>query len=378
MKILFWTELFPPLIGGAAILNARLARALAERGHDVTVLASLQGQELPEVDSFHGIPVYRLPFWTTLNARDPEAFFRLRGRVKRLKDQIAPDVLHLSFTGASGLLHLQTSNPPIPTVAAVHVDPSVGGGSGVLAGRVLESADWVTSTSEWILGSIHRVAPAVEARSSCVYNGIDAPKVAPEPLSTEPPRLLVLGRLAPEKGVDVAIRATERLVTRFPGLQLTLVGDGPERESLERLVNERDLAASVTVKGWVKPEEVWAEMSSHTMLLVPSTWEEAFGMVAVEAALMERPVVASALGGLPEVVQDGVTGRLVPPEDPAALADVVALLLDDPAALRAMGQAGRQRVLDVFGWDRYVDAYEALYQDVLRGPASADRDRRAS
>ncbi len=95
---------------------------------------------------------------------------------------------------------------------------------------------------------------------------------------------------------------------------------------------------------------------------MPSRWEEPFGLVAVEAALMARPVVASRVGGLAEVVADGETGLLVDKEDPAALARAVTHLLKNPATAERMGQAARRRARELFGFDRQVDAYDGLYQ----------------
>jgi glycogen(starch) synthase len=95
---------------------------------------------------------------------------------------------------------------------------------------------------------------------------------------------------------------------------------------------------------------------------MPSRWEEPFGLVAVEAALMARPVVASRVGGLAEVVADGETGLLVDKEDPAALARAVTHLLKNPATAERMGQAARRRARELFGFERQVDAYDGLYQ----------------
>ena len=92
---------------------------------------------------------------------------------------------------------------------------------------------------------------------------------------------------------------------------------------------------------------------------------EPFGLVALEAAQLGRPVVASAVDGLPEVVVHGETGLLVPPDDPAALARAIAVLLDDPLRARALGAAARRRAETVFAWDRYVAAHEQLFEKIL-------------
>jgi glycogen(starch) synthase len=98
---------------------------------------------------------------------------------------------------------------------------------------------------------------------------------------------------------------------------------------------------------------------------MPSRWEEAFGLVALEAALMARPVVATRVGGLPEVVLDGETGLLVQKDDSGALARAVGFLLDHPEQAMSMGNAGRLRAKEVFSLARYVDAYDTLYRRLI-------------
>jgi glycogen(starch) synthase len=106
-------------------------------------------------------------------------------------------------------------------------------------------------------------------------------------------------------------------------------------------------------------------MKSATIVVMPSRWEEAFGLVALEAALMGRPVVATRVGGLPEVVVDRETGLIVQKDDSEALADAIASLLDQPQQAMAMGNAGRLRAQQIFSLQRYVDAYDALYRTLI-------------
>ena len=110
-----------------------------------------------------------------------------------------------------------------------------------------------------------------------------------------------------------------------------------------------------------------ALLNSATVVLVPSRIGEGFGLVALEAALMARPVVASQFGALPEVVVDGETGLLVERDDPAALAAAITTLLEHPETATAMGQAGRRRAQTLFGLGPHVDAFDALYRRIAAG-----------
>jgi glycogen(starch) synthase len=103
-------------------------------------------------------------------------------------------------------------------------------------------------------------------------------------------------------------------------------------------------------------------LNQATFVLMPSRWEETFGLVALEAALLGRPVIATRVGALPEVVQDGETGLIVPRDDAAGVAAAIAALLEDPARTQRMGHAARERALRVFGLRPSLDAYEALYR----------------
>jgi glycogen(starch) synthase len=121
--------------------------------------------------------------------------------------------------------------------------------------------------------------------------------------------------------------------------------------------------------GWVHPDRVLALMNDSTMVLMPSRVPEGFGLVALQAAQMNRPVVASGVGGVMEVVVHEETGLLVEPADEGALAGAIIALLGDPARAERLGRAGRRRAETELGWERHVDAYDAL----LRRLAAGDR-----
>lgn len=159
----------------------------------------------------------------------------------------------------------------------------------------------------------------------------------------EPLRIVYVGRLSPEKGVDVLVRALALLQTpdRGPAPVCEIVGDGPERAALDGLVAELGLSDRVRFTGALPRDEAMAVLSSASLLVFPSLWYETFGLTVLEAASRGVPAVVSGIGGQSSLVVDGVTGRHVPPGDPAALAAVLRELLADPAALRRMGEAAR-------------------------------------
>jgi glycogen(starch) synthase len=180
-----------------------------------------------------------------------------------------------------------------------------------------------------------------------------------------PPRILCLGRHVRDKGFDVALDAFARIADRFPESRLTIAGDGPERAALQRQASELGIAGRVDFPGRVP--EVHPYFEAATLVVMPSRWEETFGLVALEAALMGRAVVATRVGALPEVVQDEVTGMVVESEDSAGLALAIASLLERPAVVRRMGRAARERALEAFSLPRCIDRYEELYRRLASG-----------
>ncbi len=369
MRVLLWSELFWPYVGGAEVLAAGLMPALRDRGHEFLVVTSHDCLDLPDDASFEGIPVRRLPFRAATAERDVARLRALGAEVLALKRAFAPDLVHVNGMGPSLLLHLLThAAHPSPWVLTLQTEvlPDQTGRTDTLLHRALSSASWVVACAEAVLGQARAVAPEITPRASVIRNAVDVPAVAPGPLPLEPPRLLCLGRLVPAKGHDVALTAFATLSRRFPALRLIVAGDGAARPALERQARALGIADAVDFLGWVAPAEVPALLNAATVVVLPSR-REGLPLAAVQAALMARPLVATRVGGLPEVVIDGETGLLVAPDDAPGLAAAVARLLERPADAERLGWAARARARDVLGWKRCVDAYEAVYRAVGGG-----------
>jgi glycosyltransferase involved in cell wall biosynthesis len=184
------------------------------------------------------------------------------------------------------------------------------------------------------------------------------------PESAGPPRILFVGRLVARKGVDRLLEALARLRTR--PWRLEIVGFGPERDPLERRAAELGIADRVAFLGRVTNADLVAAYRRAACFVLPATLDEradteGLGVVLLEAMSYGVPVIATRRGGIVDVVADGETGLLVE-DDPAALADGIATLLEDPARGRALGRAGHARVRERFGWNSIVDRLEAVYR----------------
>jgi glycogen(starch) synthase len=374
MRILFWSESFWPTIGGLQVFGAKLAPALQKRNCEVTVVTTQDPLDLPSEARYQGVPVHRFPFWTTLAEASMMQLREVRQRVARLKRTFSPDLVHMNTVGSSAFFHLQTAGAhPAPFLVTLHGGelPSQTFSHDTLLGQTLRRADWVTACSGALLAEARQFVPEIATHSSVIYNALDMPALQPEPLPSETPQLLCLGRLAEEKSLHLAVTAFASLRERFPHARLVIAGDGPARPELERQASELHLNEHVHFIGWVAPDQVPALLNTATVVVMPSR-REGLPLVALEAALMARPVVATRVGGLPEVIVHQQTGVLVEPDDSEALAQAIGALLAHPERATIMGRAARDRVQKVFGWKRCVDAYETLYRTLIEEAAHAD------
>jgi len=367
MRLLFWTQLYLPNIGGIEVISHKLLLALRERGYTVCVVTGHGNLNLPDEDEYEGIPVHRFPFYQALVTRDAALMLQTQRRLGKLKEQFRPDIVHVNFSDPSVLFHLRTQGAGRSRlVVTFHITMSAElSGPETLLGTMLRSADWVTTVSAIQLAELRRAVPEVARSSSLIYYGLEPPTEPPVP-PPQAPRLLCVGRLVAEKGVDVAIAAFASLADRFPTARLVIAGDGPVRAELQQQARSLGIADRTDFLGWVAPEEVLALMRGASVVLMPSRWKlDAVPLVMLQAALVARAVVATRVGGVAEFVVDGKTGILVDAEDCVGLARALAFMLERPDAPARMGSAARVRVLEMFGWERYVDEYDHLYRRLV-------------
>ena len=372
MRVLFWSERFWPTIGGVSLSASGLLSALRKRGYEFTLVTLADYHDLPEEDEYQGIPVHRLPFWTALSTGDVVQVVELRRRVQDIKREFSADLIHIAFLGASVLFHFQTiGEQPMPLLVSLDsgIPKGEAGGSSLFL-RTLRSADWVTCVSAASLARLREQVPEIVPRSSFLYEGREVPSVLPRSLPLDAPRLLYLGRLTEVKGVDLALAAFAWVAARFPKARLIIAGDGPNRPELQRQVTQLGILQVVDLIGWVRPDEVPALMDGASLVIIPSR-SEGLPNVAKEAALVARPVVATRVGGLPEIILHQQTGLLVEPEDTSALAEAMVFCLDHPEESARMGQTARAHARERFSWEGYVEACDSLYRRLARAPKVA-------
>lgn len=198
-----------------------------------------------------------------------------------------------------------------------------------------------------------------------VHCGID-PDRYDTPPKTDGQNLLFIGRLAGVKGVPVLFEALEQIRSDFPDLRLTLIGDGPERSDLEMEAKRRGLTDLVTFAGYRSQAEVAETLQQTNMLVLPS-FAEGLPVVLMEALAASLPVVTTRIAGTAELVEDGLSGLLVPPGDAAKLAEAISALLADPARRAQMGRRGREKVVSEFNLKSEAAWLGELIESYIKG-----------
>ncbi len=361
MRVLFWSETFWPAIGGPQVFSAELLPALRARGHEIAVVTAKENAQLPAESTWNGFPVHRLAVRDAIEG-GADAVMALRARVAALKRSFRPHLVHLNAIAPSVLFHLATEHAhAAPLLLTLH---SMLEGKSVTAetvgGQVLRSAAWVACCAQAVHAAVAARLPAIGDRSSVVYCGLAMPCLAPTARPTEP-RVLCVGRAVALKGFDLALEAFARLRREVPPVRLVLAGDGPESAALRRQADALGVADAVDFRGWVAPQDVPQLIDAASVVLVPSR-REVLPLIAVQAAQRARPVVATDVGAMREVVAPGRTGLLVAPGDPEALAAALARVLADPVASAAMGTAAHRAVRRRFSARRCAVAYDRLYR----------------
>jgi glycosyltransferase involved in cell wall biosynthesis len=215
-------------------------------------------------------------------------------------------------------------------------------------------------------------AGAPSNRIHKIMNGADLKRFSPSSDGELRNENAVFGRhmifscrqLIPRKGIRLLIQAAARLKPHFPDIKLVIAGDGFEKPELEQVAKDLRIADNTIFLGWVVNEELPKYYRAAAVTVIPSL-EEGFGIPAAEAMGCQVPVVASDAGGLPEVVEDGVTGLVVPKGNVDALAYAIEELLVNEELRTQMGKAGRQRALRLFDWRLTAEHFETLYRAII-------------
>ncbi|WP_428029147.1 glycosyltransferase family 4 protein [Ancylobacter sp.] len=366
MRLLVWCSSYGNLIGGGPVLAPLLTAALAERGHEIVVLTERHPATLPAFERIGEVAVHRFTFKQALQSGLKQVTAVLR-EVASIKLGFKPDISFIFSPGGGDYFYKLTERiHTTPLVIGLHdCFPSGRYQADALLGQLLRSARRVCACSAATLQHAQAQIPELATTGRVIVNALPMPKEGDVPAATLGKDIAYLGRLVPHKGVHFLIDALALLTGRFPELTLSIGGEGPSLEGLRAQAGRLRLAGRVIFRGAIERADISAFLAPARIIVVPSL-EEPFGLVALEAAQLGRPVIASAVQGLPEIVRHEETGLLVPPGDPVALADALKTLLLDDAGAARMGLAARRCAASLFRWQDYVAAVETVLDEARR------------
>ena len=365
----------PPARGGLARHVISLLAALHQEGYELGVASDPEGP-IAEAARERSLPFYGVSVSGVNPSRAAVGALQIAGAISGLQAQI----IHSHSFSASLISALAA---PLARsarlVATIHNYPP--DATGMRAARaqhrwalrqVVRRAARLITVSDALRSDLLALHPGVADKAITIPNGIEIgamtardPAAARSALGLPGDAALVgmVARLAPQKGIPEFIRACRLVADRWPEVQFVLAGDGPLREEAASLQDELALGERLHL---VEAVNSTGDLIAALDLLVVASTSEGSSLVAMEAMAREKPVVATRVGGVPEVVADGNTGVLVQPGDPAALAEGIEALLRDPERAHQMGQRGRRRVAERFDLHQMLERTKQVYAGLLR------------
>lgn len=380
IRVLLVPSSYAPNLGGVEELTARLATALERHGDRVMVVTNRWPAEVRSTEVVGGIDVRRFPMELPARsissvARFVGGFARSTVGLARVMRSFRPDVVHVQCVSTNGFyagLAARVFRVPLVVTTQGELTMDAGGiyQKSTLLPRVmahlLRTADAVTACSAQTLREAEQMFDIPTGRrGSVVFNGVELAEFVDVRESggpTDEPYVFALGRHVREKGFDVLIRAMAMLDPQL-SVRLVLAGDGERRSELEALAITEGVADRVVFVGRTDRPATARWFVGSRCFVLPSR-HEPFGIVNVEAMASGAPVVATRVGGVPEIVEHERTALLVAPEDPAALAAAIERVLRDPELAARLSAAGRAAA-EGFDWTAIAGQYRDIYRRVL-------------
>lgn len=367
---------YPPVGGGGGNATQQIGRALVKMGAKVTVLTAAQGS-LPRRENDRGVQVYRI--WAARQRQDrcsvPEmlmfmahALFVAPGLARQVKAQASLVFFGLPTGPVGWWLKKTMGLPYIVSLQGGDVPGFMGEElalyhriSGPIISGVWREAHTVIANSRGLADLARQHTP--DTPIGMIPAGADLDAVVPptHPTLEGPLRLLFVGRLVNQKGLDVLFKALATMKDHTDW-SLTIAGEGPLKDELALASYSLGINDRVVFRGWLERDHIPAVYEQADVFVLPSR-DEGMPNAMLEAMAAGLPVIGSRVAGLEEVILDGETGLLVPPEDADALAQALRTLIEDRDRTFELSQAARKRVVEKFGWERAAASYLTLLCD---------------
>jgi hypothetical protein len=362
-----------PGVGGSGILATRLGVEFAKRGHDVHFIAyerpfGIQGVDADNVH-VHLVSTLEYPLF-----KYPPYTVALASEMVRTSKQEGLDIINVHYSvphATSAYLNREITGVPYVVtlhgsdVTIVGSDPSYQ----PVNNHSVEKADAVTAVSEFLRREA-RERLGIERDVKVIPNFVDPDVFYPAECdvlargSDDEVVITHVSNFRPVKRVQDLVYAMKLVVKAAPNARLLLVGDGPDRGPVERLVDQLGLRRNVTLTGFRSDVPNLMRCSDIAVL---SSESESAPLTLLEAMSSGLPMVATSVGGIPEIVESGVDGVIVPPKHPEVLAEAIIPLVRDPELRKRIGQNAREKILRSYTSEKVVNAYLDTYRSVMRG-----------
>ncbi len=400
MNVLVISHMYPSIVRQVAgIFVHEQVRALVEKGIKVQVVSPVPWTPFPvshltsKWRGYASVPSRAVwegvPVWYPRCITFPRSWFfassgwwmywGIKNVARMIRDRSAFDLIHAHVALPDGFAGaLLATDLKVPLVVTIHgqdayvtIDRSKACRTAVE--RVFRSADEIIAVSRKLKQTLfHKLGGQFQHKMRVIGNGVSLDKVAlgdqlerPTSVQGGQTRLLTVGYCIERKGHAQVLLAIAELVKRGRTVRYIVVGDGPERERLERLTQRLGLEGSVRFVGLMSHRNVMAQMSECDVFVLPS-WNEAFGVAYVEAMAHGKPVIGCRGEGIEDFIEHGKTGMLVKPRDVDSLVEALDFVLSHPEEARAMGQRARRLVVENYTWETNAEKTIAVYEDVLR------------
>lgn len=353
-----------PSIGGLERVVNLLASSLLEKGCDVFVISTNTKNNEFIVENSEGIKVFLFPFLKAMADSDLALMKKVTLHVNELLEEISPDIINIhgwleTFSFYQYRVLDKKSRPACMTVHGLLEQENY---ETTLCSKLLSKMKKINVVSNSVKKELleKKLDHGIDVK--VIYNGVRENVASKK--NEKPYSLLMVGRLSKEKNFEMIFHVMAKLIRRHPNVKLTLLGNGILYGELKKLRRELGLDEYVMMPGFISFEEVNKAMAEACILIVPSSYES-FGLVALEAAMAETPVVASRIGGLQEVVEHEKTGLLVELNHVDGFVGAIDLLLSDPKKRRKMGRYARERARRLFSLESSVNHYMAMYKEAI-------------
>lgn len=387
MNILLVTPFFTPQTGGVATYLEDLRRFLGQRGHEVLVLRTGEARSIERCTVNHDDRVFELylraPWVPEAPLKGLVAFlvyflptiWKLARFTTRNNIQIVSLEYPLGFMVYFRVLHLFKRFKMIvglhgDDVLSLHKLPVY---EQAVVLHLIHKADWVLAHSSSLLGQAERIVGSLNRRRSYLPYGIDCERLREQAAEhadrtriQSVPYILTVAKLFDRKGIDVLLHAVRKVRDALDGHTLVIVGDGPEEAKLKQMASDLGVNDRVTFAGDIPNKEIPSLLKHCRFFVLPSR-SEPFGIVLLEAMTFGKAILATRVGGIPEFVQDGVNGVLVPSEDPDALAKQILAFIRQGDNTDRIGKNGLAIVEAAYDYRSIIKRYEALFARIVSG-----------